>query len=284
MRYSHVLGAAVVGLAAATVAEAGLSVSLVRTPISAAARAADPTGLQLGRSRTFDLLVTADGADKWASGDLQVSLSANGSGALYSPVGGSDIEQTAVADNILFDTYVTTAAKVNAPSLLGKAQYPVESGTGTYSMTTTALDVAWGDLSAAANAQSSGRVARMTISGMKGMTVGGRVGATNNTVAPQTFAITVPVFGDIDGNGSANNQDINPFIALLLGGTPTQAQIWAGDFDDNGVINNQDINGFVGALVSPGPLPSALGSVVPEPTSLSLAALGCVALVRRVRR
>jgi len=106
-------------------------------------------------------------------------------------------------------------------------------------------------------------------------------------VPPTAFSFSVPLFGDINGDVAINFQDINPFIALI-GGSPTQQQLWAADFNWDGVINFQDINGFVAALSAGGPVPAdglaALGAVVPEPGSLSILAGSLIGLATRRRR
>jgi Glycosyl hydrolases family 16 len=93
------------------------------------------------------------------------------------------------------------------------------------------------------------------------------------------------ISGDMNGDGSLDNEDINPFVLALVDPDAYSAAFplinanQVGDFTGDVALDNEDIQGFVGALIGS---PAA----VPEPTGLvlgSLAIVGFVGLSRRYR-
>lgn len=100
------------------------------------------------------------------------------------------------------------------------------------------------------------------------------------TSATESILIKYTYYGDADLSGTVTSTDFN---ALLAGYGKTTGAIWAeGDFDYDGKVNTRDFNylaGNFGAAAIPG---ATLGSVVPEPASVAILALG--ALVGRRRR
>jgi len=291
MRYSHVLGAAaVVGLAAVT-AQAGMSVSLVPVVKTGAAMAADAN---LINTRSYDLMVTTTGGTKWASADLQFSLATSGNFAgttFYNPTGDANIEPTSFgAENLKYDTYVSSprrsASAAGSPAILGKAQYPVESGVGAAVFPSnaalgTSVDVAWGDTDAnAVTSDGTYRVARFTVSGKGGANLSGRIGATNNSIAPVTFSnLYLPILGDMNADRLVDGLDFDAWFFNL---STTNV---AGDANLDGIVDGLDFDAWFFNLSNTLPAAgSSLGAVVPEPGTLSVFSAAVLGLGLRRRK
>jgi len=92
----------------------------------------------------------------------------------------------------------------------------------------------------------------------------------------------VPIRGDVNYDGIVDQLDLNVISANFVTGT-TPAQ---GDLNVDGIVDQLDLNeisaSFINGVGSP---PAAgLGSVVPEPSTLGLAALGLAGMIRRRSR
>jgi autotransporter-associated beta strand protein len=120
------------------------------------------------------------------------------------------------------------------------------------------------------------------------------LGWTDDGSTKVTVAYTY--YGDADLNGSVNIADFNTLAAHFASSGTWQT----GDFNYDGVVNLLDLNAVAtnfGATPVLSTLPSsiplgallsnnspALGTLVPEPASLGMIALGATALLRRRRR
>jgi len=82
------------------------------------------------------------------------------------------------------------------------------------------------------------------------------------------------ILGDVNGDGVVDGLDIQPFVDLLTGGG-YQAEA---DINEDTVVDGLDIQPFVDIITGAG------GNPVPEPATLSLLAIGGVALLRRRMR
>src|SRR5438477_12175176 len=128
--------------------------SLIEIPITAAAKASDPT---LNNYRALDLRVTVTADDDWLSGDLIAHLS---SGQCYIPAqSNSNIAQPALwtqSPNLEFDTFVTTP-NFGVPTFVSRSNGPGEA-----IFTITDINAAWGDL--VKTGAGTFTIARMTVS------------------------------------------------------------------------------------------------------------------------
>jgi hypothetical protein len=112
----------------------------------------------------------------------------------------------------------------------------------------------------------------------------------NQWTLSSPMQIVVALLGDMDLDGSLNNQDIAPFVAALTGDPNTPAYLLSvGDIDGSGQFNNQDIAPFVALLTGSRELPwhdpdfAPLLAWVPEPATLWGVLLAASALRRRHR-
>ncbi len=182
--------------------------SFVPVTISAAAIAADS---KLATCKSFDLMVNVTSGDDWASGDLKLNLSG---GTFYVPSQNSDIPQKsqfASKPNLQYDTFVSSP-NFNQPFVLGVSY--LSTGTNDAVFSTTAMDVAWGDLTN--NGAGTFTIARLTVTNGATATLQGRVGSISAPSSPKNFTFSLnaggggtttasiagTVYNDINGNGS----------------------------------------------------------------------------------
>ena len=92
--------------------------------------------------------------------------------------------------------------------------------------------------------------------------------------------------GDFDGDGDVDNADIGLVAGNFTGSSGTGMSYSDGDIDGDGDVDNADI-GFVAGAFTGSPAGNLTGmspAAVPEPGTLSLLALGGLAVLRRKNR
>jgi len=202
------LGTSVLALAAATVvgsqAYATLTaagIQLVEVPISAAAKAGDPT---LATAHSYDIRVTVPANDDWSSGDL-LATTANGA-TFYNNATFGNQPNSALWPFLPageFDTFVT-GPNFGSVTVLGRFNPPGGAGTEVFGPTET--NVSWGD-TIANSAGLTFTAARLTVNNIPGSPVvvagdvagayghvTGKMGSTGDPLnSPAfTFSIVVP--------------------------------------------------------------------------------------------
>jgi VCBS repeat-containing protein len=246
--------------------------SLVEIPISAAAKAADPT---LNNYRCFDLDVTVSaGGEDWASGDIKAVLT---NGNFYNvpaanPLDGDVAQKSlwAVRPNLEFDTFVTAPnfqprwkggsdPILNRTILLGSYQ----PGSQTPIFTDTQVNASWGDITR--TGAGTFTVARLTISKDAIGTAQGRVGNITqpndptyyDSILPLTPSNTPPVAND-DSYDTAQDTVLSILPPGMLtndtdaDGDALTAVLAAGpkygtlSFDEDGSFIYQPATGFSG--------------------------------------
>jgi len=294
MRWIHAVAAAVAATGLATsVAKATLTVSLVPIPITPQAAAADPT-LNSSTARAFDLRVTQTG-ERWNVTTMQLTLASTGglSGSFYqSPAPlishGAHVFQTSFNNTTpqFYDTSWNVSMNDSARTdILGDSDYPAAGSGTTAVQTSTNVSVAWGDHNGDTNntATTGGSfsIGRITVLGNTGSYFSGYVAGNVNLNQKQTFTnLYLPILGDTDNNGVVDLGDLNNVRNNFGGGG-------LGDTNGDGVIDLGDLNNLrnnFGNSLAPPP-GSALGALVPEPTSLAVLGLlgGAFGLRRRSR-
>lgn len=244
------------------------------------------------------------------------------SGKVDSAVEENAIENTAGTRYLYNDTYVTTPDGGSSVVFLGKSDYPTnQTGNGSFPGDTTGfarvsssgagssatlMDVAWGELGGDTQPDGIYAIARFTIIGYTASptTIVGHVGGTQHNFTDVPFSYNVPAPFDFNMDGSSDNGDFAAYLeiqnnfeaysAQYFGGDDTAAANYAlaaGDFNGDGSIDNGDITAYLNLLNGIGSsipdakaLAAEFGSVVPEPTTLSLLCLPAVAMIRRRRK
>jgi len=300
--------------------ESGLpGLSLVRVKIDVPtypnAKTADSGALADSKApRVFDLQVTQGDGEHFTFASLQAALT---KGTFYSPAtGNKDYAQPglfAAANNLVYDTYVTTPE--NAANILipGQSDY-VPGGGGSTGLgimpgdyvrdhaiefvsdtgSPTNINVTfgafqpWSAASAAAPTGSTYTIARLTILGKSAGTINaGHYSGSGHTGDLSYSSIAIPLNGDMNGDGFTNGNDITAFISCLSSVATYHANFplafanekWIADFNNDGFVNGNDISGFIGILSLPSDLPSdqaaALSTLMSlVPEPTAFAALG----------
>jgi hypothetical protein len=290
-----------------SVAQASLTTSLVPVTYNPASGI---TNTVASPARTFDLMVHQT-SEKWDVTTLQGTIGTGAGlfGSFYAPANHSDIRfsPTPPSPNLAYDTAVTTprweqTSNVAHIDLLGKSDYPANTGAGTFTMPSTGglnnkIDIAWGDKLGTTDAGTTAadgdyRVARITVIGNTGVYFSGYSAGNAAINTPQTFTnLYLPVAGDVNLDHIVDTTDFNIWIKnagkSVTDPGMTQATLsQLGDINIDGIIDTSDFNVWIkyaGNELQP-PAGAALGSLVPEPaTGLLLGLAGVAGLGRRRR-
>lgn len=183
------------------------AVAFVDVPISAAARAADPT---LNDLRTVDVQLQLSGGDDFLAADLRLQLSG---GSFYNPGAGGNTPIPAAWKNfpyLQFDTFVA-GPNFSTPQVLGRKE-----GTGSAVFSSSEVNVAWGDVVNTGDGVFT--IARLTFSkGATGNLTGsvftqslpGAGQSINTFISPPTPTISGKVYNDGNANGRQDSGEAN---------------------------------------------------------------------------
>jgi len=218
----------------------------------------------------------------------------------------------------VFNATPTAATAADRLAVTGSADWPVSPGSLTPTVPQTtgnsvagnqSMNIVWGDPrgTTAANPDGSYTIAQFTIVGNTGAFIKGYFGGSLAANVAQFFkpnnatgalatqlngvnaanggggVVYLPILGDTNRDGSVGLTDLNNVENNFGGNNP------AGDTNADGSVGLADLNNvennFGNAIVySAPPAGSGLGSVVPEPSMLSLGLAGLAVLARRGRR
>jgi hypothetical protein len=179
--------------------------AFVEIPISAAARASDPT---LSSLRSFDIRLTVTSGDDWLASDLLLRLT---SGSFYNPGAGGNAPTPAAwtaFPHLEYDTFVA-APDFGSPTILGRSEGP-----GAAIFSPSELNVAFGDLED--TGAGTFTVARITVSANAVGTLNGSLFSKAEPgtkqpftfqIAPLTSEIRGKVFNDVNANGRLDSTE-----------------------------------------------------------------------------
>lgn len=103
---------------------------------------------------------------------------------------------------------------------------------------------------------------------------------SGQSVSGADVCVRYTYYGDANLDGKVNTSDFNQ----LAGSFGTTNKDWVnGDFNYDGAVNSQDFNALSGNYGMVQPASAALGSVVPEPATLSMVFAGFGVFMRRRR-